>query len=340
MSHDSRFKTLAYNILKETEDNIVKDIEISEILQCSECKEKVLLIPFKAFTVLACGHVFHRVCIEKQLLVTRPNSCPFPDCGESVELIWNDSESFDRQDSTSSLVGRMSMMRTDSTLQAEEQAQEHAMDVVDETRDTQAEEPPKSTTKKRSNETTVTDSNKNKKSKVEDEDSEVLKKLIKELSNTTESSDSKERRVLHQEAVRQFADSRVFLDLYTKISDAEGQSENARHEVLKCYYYFGEEFEKRLNHYRSICQEHEAQKKVNDEVGDQIPKEVTRGAIRKKAKRAQKIYDFFFRISDDVSQRIACIERLKSFTATSISSLDLEKIKYVTSQVRSNITQS
>jgi len=40
--------------------------------------------------------------------------------------------------------------------------------------------------------------------------------------------------------------------------------------------------------------EHEAQKKVNGEVRDQLPKEVTKHALRKKTERARKVYDLFF----------------------------------------------
>ena len=30
---------------------------------------------------------FHRICIEKKLLLTMPNTCPFPDCGKNVDII-------------------------------------------------------------------------------------------------------------------------------------------------------------------------------------------------------------------------------------------------------------
>ena len=58
-----------------------------------------------------------------------------------------------------------------------------------------------------------------------------------------------------------------------------------RHEVLRCYYFLGEELEKRLEHYKQTMEEHEAQKKVNDEVRDQLPKEVTKNAQWKEPER-------------------------------------------------------
>ncbi|CAG8647104.1 11139_t:CDS:2 [Rhizophagus irregularis] len=51
-------------------------------------------------------------------------------------------------------------------------------------------------------------------------------------------------------------------------------------------------------------EEHEALKKLYDEIKEQLPKEVTRNALRKKADRARKVYDLFFRIGDDKEQRM------------------------------------
>ena len=42
---------------------------------------------------------------------------------------------------------------------------------------------------------------------------------------------------------------------------------------------------KRLTDYKQTMEEHEAQKKVNGEVRDQLPKEVTKHALRKKTER-------------------------------------------------------
>uniref|UniRef100_U9SKI1 Crinkler effector protein N-terminal domain-containing protein n=1 Tax=Rhizophagus irregularis (strain DAOM 181602 / DAOM 197198 / MUCL 43194) TaxID=747089 RepID=U9SKI1_RHIID len=118
------------------------------------------------------------------------------------------------------------------------------------------------------------------------------------------------------------------------------RSEKARNEVIFAYYYFGEELEKRLAHYRKTNEEHEAKKKLYDAVKDQLPKEVTKSAVRKKADRAGKVYDLFFRISDDKTQRLLFIQRIKSISATSISKLSDDDIKYVASQVRKNTRQN
>jgi hypothetical protein len=67
-------RNLAYNILKYLEDDIVGDKEMLELEPCSECTNIILALPLKALTILSCGHIFHRSCIEKQLLHTKPGA--------------------------------------------------------------------------------------------------------------------------------------------------------------------------------------------------------------------------------------------------------------------------
>ena len=86
LSLDNHMK-LAYNILKNLEDNILGEKEIPELDKCSECNNEILASPLKAITILSCDHTFHRICIEKKLLLTMPNTYPFPDCGKNVDII-------------------------------------------------------------------------------------------------------------------------------------------------------------------------------------------------------------------------------------------------------------
>ncbi|PKY30419.1 hypothetical protein RhiirB3_474811, partial [Rhizophagus irregularis] len=133
--------------------------------------------------------------------------------------------------------------------------------------------------KKRANEDTDSSASKKSKKHVQPEDSNILKKLIRELSSdTTRLSEIKEKRALYREAVREVESDRTFFDLYLKITNTEERSEKARNEVIFAYYYFGEELEKRLAHYRKTNEEHEAKKKLYDAVKDQLPKEVTKSA--------------------------------------------------------------
>ncbi|KAF0552452.1 hypothetical protein F8M41_021770 [Gigaspora margarita] len=121
---------------------------------------------------------------------------------------------------------------------------------------------------------------------------------------------------------------------------AEENSDNACHEVLRAYYFLGEELEKHLTKYKQSIEEHVAQKKVNGKFRDQLPKEVSKNALRKKTERARKVYDLFFRIGGDKVQRMTYIQRIKTFTASSISNLSSGNIKYVALQVRKNTRQT
>src|ERR1043166_8955227 len=128
--------------------------------------------------------------------------------------------------------------------------------------------------KKWANKATDSSSSKKSKKRTKGDDFIVLKRLIRELSSdTTRISEIKEKKGLHKESVQEVEDSRIFFDLYLKISNAEERNENACHEVLRCYYFLGEELEKRLEHYKQTMEEHEAQKKVNEEVRDQRSEE-------------------------------------------------------------------
>lgn len=363
----SNLKSLAYNILKITGESINRDTEIPEVPKCSICTEDILIVAYRAFTILECGHIFHRICIERKIMHTTPSTCPFSGCDKSVDVIDEGS----RRDSTSSQISdtstlvdeftrnieisspRISSQDRDVGMGEKISSQDQDVDMDDreeggekeKEKESQFEIQSDSTGKKRTNEATdeSTENSSSKKVKkvIKDEDSIVLKRLIRELSSdTTRISEIREKKGLHKESVRQVDGSRIFFDLYLKISKAEENSDNARHEVLRAYYFLGEELGRRLTDYKQSMEEHEAQKKVNDEVRDQLPKEVSKNALRKKTERARKVYDLFFRIGGDKVQRMAYIQRIKTFTAPSISNLSLENIKYVALQVRKNTRQT
>jgi hypothetical protein len=60
----------------------------------------------KAFTILSCEHIFHRICIEKKLLLTMPNTCPFSGCEKNVDII----EEFPTTDQESPISALSNMM--------------------------------------------------------------------------------------------------------------------------------------------------------------------------------------------------------------------------------------
>ncbi|PKY29463.1 hypothetical protein RhiirB3_530512 [Rhizophagus irregularis] len=61
------------------DDKTVSDIDFPELEPCSECNNDILTFPFREFIQLCCGHIFHRLCAEKKLMLNVPNPCPFPD---------------------------------------------------------------------------------------------------------------------------------------------------------------------------------------------------------------------------------------------------------------------
>ncbi|PKY50301.1 hypothetical protein RhiirA4_466708 [Rhizophagus irregularis] len=63
-------KNLGYNILKSLNDKTVENIDFSELNSYSECGNNILMSPLKAFSYLTCGHIFHRLCIEKKLFLS------------------------------------------------------------------------------------------------------------------------------------------------------------------------------------------------------------------------------------------------------------------------------
>ncbi|CAG8618671.1 13447_t:CDS:2, partial [Ambispora gerdemannii] len=98
---------------------------------------------------------------------------------------------------------------------------------------------------------------------------------------------------LSKENLHDGSSDKIFFALYLKISNAEKQNDEVRHELLRSYYYFGEELEKHLIQYKDL-EEHEAQKKVNNEVKEQLLKDVSRPTIRKKNKKSSKdLWPFF-----------------------------------------------
>src|SRR5215216_838697 len=99
------YRNLAYNILKYLKDEIVKDKEIPELEPCSECTNNIQGLPLKAIIILSCGHLFYRLCIEKKLMITRPDVCPLPDCGMKVDIIYPVSTSARRGSQSSQSSG-------------------------------------------------------------------------------------------------------------------------------------------------------------------------------------------------------------------------------------------
>jgi len=131
--------------------------------------------------------------------------------------------------------------------------------------------------------------------------------------------------------IRELTSDTIFLTLYLKIINA--RRNNNSHAVLENYYLLGVELERRLESYKMVLNEPEAQRKVSNEVRVQLPNDITNDDIRKITFIARKISYFFVRLSDDKDQRMAFVQRIKTFTADYISSLSSENVEYIVAMV-------
>src|SRR5438045_1992138 len=207
----------------------------------------------------------------------------------------------------------------------EEEGEQSVVDQEIDVDDGEVEVYPDTVSKKRSNE--ATDSSSIKKAKTKVEDSRALKNFIRELSiGTLKVSEVREKEGLFK-LQQEVGNSRIFLTLYSKITNAEEKHENSNQDVIRAYYFFGEALYRHLDQHKKTNEERVTQELVNDEVREQLPKEVTKNALRKRTEKAQKIYDLFRRIGADK------IQRVRTFSASRIAKLSSYKIDYVVKEV-------
>ena len=323
-------KTLALNILRNTSPgDIANGIEVPELDSCPLCNDELFLrLIKKPFTALPCGHIFHRTCLENSIK-NGIEICPAHDCYKSFE-----SELQDVEISEVRSVSSQDNMSIDGSLEDYSRQKNNTLENDPSHLDTIAEDPsddnrsqnkesdvPETSTtsalpSKRANKTTTMDKPPSKKKKSSSrEDSPVLKKLIDELS--TDVSGTSE--VINNAR----KDTSNFLYLYNRIDQAESKNETTNQDVIRCYYCFGKALEDRFEHYKKTNPKRTAQALVNEEVRKQLPHTLSDALLRKKKERAQKIYDLFNGIGEDM------IRRIKSFTALTISKLSQDDIDYI-----------
>ena len=61
-----------------------------------------------------------------------------------------------------------------------------------------------------------------------------------------------------------------FLDLYNKIGTAEDNLRRTSHDLLRCYYNFGQAIKQLFDHFKKTCNEDVSNAKVNDRIMKQI----------------------------------------------------------------------
>ncbi|CAG8604353.1 5491_t:CDS:2, partial [Diversispora eburnea] len=333
----ANLKNLAYNILKNFNDDVVKNKTFPELANCTECDKKIFARPNKTFTTLLCGYIYHRICIEKKLLLSKQLTCPTLKCGKSVEILEEFTE-LDSQSSTSSIVGKMGKQLT---IQSQKIIDEEMPDVDNgENKDKVnskgigaditegAQKRPIEVTSEETS--TMVDKSPSKKAKkevkpVDREKSVNLKKLIDELLSKYHPTQIVEIAEVNVPG----GDSTNFLYFFRKIDYAESKNEVTNRDVISSYFDLGDALYKRYKEYKKDNGKEASNALVFDDVRNQIS-EVSDGALRKRMERARKIYKLFTTIVNGdeklAKQKIALI---RSFSLRSITNLNQGDIDFV-----------
>ena len=82
-----QLKALLLNFLRNTSE--ITDEHILKLNPCHFCDKEILALPLHSFTVLSCGHIYYRICLEKHIVQseTRFPLCPISSYISPIELI-------------------------------------------------------------------------------------------------------------------------------------------------------------------------------------------------------------------------------------------------------------
>lgn len=301
----SCLKTLALNILKNgSPDIIAKGVEVPELDPCSRCKEELFLYKLKKpFIALICSHIFHRSCLEDYLKDL--SQCPI--CAIEIEPL---------------LINAVIPMETSPLMSTQNRETISSESIA-----LRASNPTASKISIYPAYADQIQSGKPKpKKRLHEEDGKKeppsLKKLIRELKddNFTQSLSF----------TSHFSED-SYTYLYQQIIKAEADNDIASQKLLNCYFKFGKKISERLDYYKNEkkYRDRMAQNKVDKEVKEQLPKEVSNTTRWKQTERARKIYDLFFEIGVDKMQRV------KSYSALTISKLSWDNIDYIIDNIKS-----
>ena len=295
-------EALALNILKNSfSEKIAESVDVPELDPCSLCNQELFLYEIKnPITILICGHIYHRDCIENS--IKKHSICPRPDCKKEVKEAKSQDYVLSMVDATSGSQNTNDSMDISPALSTA-----YFPSLLQYS----------SLPEKRVSEFTSKSSSKKVKKHVSKEDSPILKKLIEELTSTIPENSKK--------AIEVNESTNNFLYHYNKIMQTESK---ASREVIESYFNFGEAMKKRFDHYKNLKHGDRAcLALVNDEIRQQLPDNITNDALKKRKERAGKIYGLFVSIGKEK------IRGIRSFSASNISNLSQENIDYVIVEV-------
>ncbi|CAG8713097.1 9988_t:CDS:2 [Cetraspora pellucida] len=281
-----------------TTEEAPKDLSTSD---AELCNKTILNFRFEAFTILCCGHLLHRICLETYILQGGELGLASGECFLASKSYDKGKASQESNKTIDDDRGELEIMRNmglveedsisakqaskedqtiipivDNSVSMQEQVispisnEKGTMNLVQVnlTNQDNTNETTDSTTSllKRPNLLASDNLQSTKKVKKSDEKkkSNVVKKLIEELS--TKTSQILE---VSEESTGNFH------DLYLAINKTEDQSEYVNRLVVKSYYDLGKALKNRYDHYKKSNPKHTAQALVNKEVMQQLPSSVS-----------------------------------------------------------------
>ncbi|RHZ82911.1 hypothetical protein Glove_103g254 [Diversispora epigaea] len=269
----SCLETFALNILKDSSpEKIASNINIPELDPCSLCNQELFLFEIKnPITILVCGHIYHRDCIETS--IKKRSICPKPDCKKEVE---STVDSMLGSQNINDLMDISPNLFNDPQLYESSPQKKRASESVS-VRETTTKKIKKADGRK-------------------DKDYPMLKKLIEELKSSNSSSSTASQ-------TEYITRPGNFTDLYDAIIKAEERIGSTNQEVIRAYFLFGKKFEEKLAEYIKTNKERKAQRLLTKEVSAQLPSDLSKNAVEKRIERARKIYDLFTTIGEDKIER-------------------------------------
>jgi hypothetical protein len=250
-------RTFALNILKNTTpEDIASGIDVPELDPCSLCNDELFLrLIKKPFTILSCGHIFHRACLEKNI-TNDIEICPVHSCSKPFEFELQDVE-----------------LREIASYSTQNMSIDGSLENY-------------SRQKNNNNQS------QSKKRKLVDRDkSSKLKQLIKELTTNIPSpnlSDSTSMSAMID--THNFL--KLYHEITKAESKNEKTNQEVIQCYYNFGELLSQRFE---FHYGQIKNEQLSQIEVNKEVRNYLPSDITENAFKKRIERARKIYFLFSR---------------------------------------------
>ncbi|RGB25367.1 hypothetical protein C1646_771822 [Rhizophagus diaphanus] len=271
-------KNLGYNILKNLDDETVGDIEFPEL---DSCPSQGVLIPH--FACPGCGKNVD--ILDQADALSIVSNLPIPDPkvtsqSSGISPLSNLMETFTLSSPPIQMEGIEGIVtqQVKSALRCAKYSEELFSSFPPlgflQISPQPQEQSSSTAQKKRSSEfASEKDSMKQTRKQIDRNDSPTLKKLIMELTSPESLEDglSRDPLITLQLSVSDMdVNSLDFLNLYNKIGTAKDNLRRTTHDLLRCYYIFGQATKQLFDHFRKTYNEDVSNAKINDRIMNQI----------------------------------------------------------------------